>query len=86
RHARLILVVFAYVKLDQAKPQLLGKLARREARVDQLRRQRQAIGGVLADGRQAHLRQMNRGKTFVAAQCFATRRSDLTTACETFSP
>jgi hypothetical protein len=66
-HARLILVVFAYVKLNLVQPQLPRKPAWRDARVKQLRRQHQAVGGVLADTRQAHLRQMNRSETLVAA-------------------
>ncbi|MGB6324486.1 MAG: hypothetical protein WBG11_01580 [Methylocella sp.] len=61
------------------EPQLPRKLARRDARADQLRRQRQAIGGVLADVRQAHLRPMNRGETLVPAApvfCHAAKRSE----------
>jgi hypothetical protein len=66
RHAGLILVVFAYVKLNLAKTQLPRWFARRDARVDQLGRQRQAVSGVFVDIPQAALCQMNRGETFVA--------------------
>jgi hypothetical protein len=66
RHAGLVRIVFEETG-GETESQLPRKLARREARVEQLRRQRQAVGGVLADVRQAHLRQINRRETLVAA-------------------
>jgi len=54
--ARLTVVIFICADLYRTEPQLFHKRARREARVEQLRRQRQSIGGLSVDFRQAALR------------------------------